>query len=93
MHHLSPVLWCDSVEYTVDNRIPHIKIPRRHIDFGPQCAGTVCKFTGPHALEQIKILFHGPITIRTIFARLGQGAAVFPHLLRAQVADICLAFS
>ena len=75
----------------VHDRIPHGDIGRGHVDLGPQDVGPVLKLPGPHPLEQIQVFFHGPVAIGALLARLGQGAPVLPHLVRAQVADIGLA--
>ena len=53
--------------------------------------GPFLKLSGPHALEQIQVLFHGPVAIGAFLARFGQGAPVLSNLIRTQAADIGLA--
>jgi hypothetical protein len=43
------------------------------------------------AFEQVEVFLHGPVTVRAVRPRLGQRAAVFPDLVRGQVADVGLA--
>ena len=46
-----------------------------------------------HALEQVEVLLHRPIAPGAVLARLRQGAAILPHLLRGQIAHIRLALA
>ena len=91
MHHLiaGPVV----VRFLdpVDDRVPHGDIGRGHVDLGPEHMGPFLELSGPHALEQIQVLFHGPVAIGAFLARFGQGAPVLPDLIGAQIADKGLA--
>ena len=73
---------------TVDNRIAHHDERRGHVDFGTQTRATFGKLTIFHLLEQRQVLFYAAITIRAVFTRLSQGAAVFAHLLSSQLIHI-----
>src|SRR5208337_228822 len=64
-----------------------------HIDLCPQYARTVFKFTCPHTLEKIQVFIYRAITVWAILTWGRQCAAIFPYLLGAQVAHICLALS
>ncbi len=72
----------------VKNGIAQIQVGRGHIDPGPQGQGPVGELAGPHAREEIPTLRRGAIPVGALPPRLGQGAAVFAHLLRIQRADI-----
>ncbi len=76
----------------IQGGIAHQHIGRRHVDFGPQHMFAFIIFTGPHAFKQIQIFFNGALTIGAVFARLRQGAAILPDLIRAEAVDIGLAF-
>ena len=78
------------MRHTVDDRITHIHIGRGHVDLGAQHLLSVPIHAVLHVLEQFQVLFHAAVPVRAVLARLGQRAAVFPDLLRAQVADVCL---
>ena len=79
------------VQNAVHHRVAQVEVGRGHVDFRPQGARAVGKLAGPHALEQIEILFHRAVAIRAFFAGLGQRAAIFAHLLGGEVADVRLA--
>ena len=78
------------MSHAVDDRITHIDIAAGHIDPGPQGALTVRELTVLHAFEQVQVLLDGTVPVGIVPARLGQGAAVFTHLLRRQLRDIGL---
>src|SRR5690242_13918212 len=59
----------------VHDGIAQVEIWRRHIDFGAQGTRAIGKLTSVHAREEIEILFHTPISIRTILSRFREGAA------------------
>ena len=49
------------------------------------------KFTGAHAAEQIEVFLDRAVAERAVFSRLGQRAAIDPHVVRVLVVDIGLA--
>src|SRR5262245_22383788 len=76
---------------TVEHRVAQIDVARGHVDLGPQHARCVREFAGPHAAEQVEVLFHRPFTPRTVASGLGQRPTVPSHLLLRLVVDIGLA--
>ena len=79
------------VEDAVHDRVAHVEVGGGHIDFGAQGARAIGEFARLHTLEQVEVLFHGAVAIRTLFAGLGESAAVLADLVGCQVADISLA--
>ena len=75
----------------VHDRIAHVDVPRCHVDLCPQRPRSVLECARVHAREEVEVLLGAPVAIRALFARLGQGAAVFPDLFSGQVADEGLA--
>ena len=69
------------LDYSVNNRITHIQIRRRHIDLCTQCLFTVVEFSFFHSLKQIEVFFNGAVAVGTVFAGFGQGAAIFAHFI------------
>ena len=76
----------------VDHRIAHIEIGRSHVDFGAERFGTVGEFPCFHAAEEIEILFHAAVAVRTFLAGFFQRAAVGADLFGVKVADISQPF-
>src|SRR5262249_24342288 len=68
-----------------------VDVARRHVDPGAQHAGAVLELTAAHAAEEVEVLLHAPPPERAVPARLGERAAVLPHLLLALVVDVGLA--
>ena len=62
-----------------------LKFGRSHVDLRAQNPRSVGELPGPHALEQIQVLFDGAVAVRAVFARLGQRAAVFANLVCRKV--------
>ena len=77
---------CDSINC----RVSHINVRRRHINLGSQSMRTVFKLAIFHSLKEIKIFFNAPVSVRTVFARLSKGSAILTHLFRRKVAYVCL---
>ena len=74
------------VGYTVNDRISHIDVGRRHINLGTEHFLAVLIFSRTHLFKQLQVFFYGAIAVRAFFSRLSQRAAVFSHLLRRKVA-------
>ena len=77
------------VDNTVYCRVTHVYVGRRHIYFCTKSFCPIGKLPVFHPEEEIKIFFNGPVAIRAVLSRLGKCAAVFSHLIRCEVADIC----
>ena len=75
----------------VDGRVAHDHIGRGHVDLGPQGAGALGQFAVFHLRKKSEVLLHRAVAVRAVFAWLGQGAPVFAHILRVEMADIGLA--
>lgn len=72
----------------VQHRIAHHDKRRSHIDLGAQAGGAFGELAVAHLLEQRQVLFHAAVAVRAVFARRGQGAAIFTDLLRRQLIDV-----
>ena len=57
------------VQDAVHDRIAHVEVGRGHVDLGAQRAAAVRELAGPHALEQVQVLLHGPIAVGTVACR------------------------
>ena len=75
----------------VEHRVAHVHVGRGHVDLGAQHVGAVGELPGAHALEQVQVLRDRALAVGAVVAAFGQRAAVLPHLLGRQVADIGLA--
>ena len=80
-----------AVQNAVEHRVAHIDVAGRHVDLRPEHPLTLGELPGPHAGEQVQALFRRPVAIGAIPARLGQRAAILPHLVGRQIVDIGLA--
>ncbi len=75
----------------VHHRVAHVDIGRRHVDLCAERASAVRELALLHPPEQIEILGHAAVAIRTILARLAQGAPMRANLLGRQIAHVRLA--
>ena len=75
----------------VDYRITHIEIAAGQINFGAKRHTAIGELSRLHPGEQIEVFFDRTIAIRT-YCRMGQITAIFPHLIRAELADVCQPF-
>ncbi|MBA7685380.1 hypothetical protein ES703_93803 [subsurface metagenome] len=74
----------------IEDRIPHIQIWRGHINFCSKHVRAILEFSCPHPLEQVQVFLDRTSSIRTVLARLSQGAAVPSDFLCAQAANVRL---
>jgi len=78
---------------TVKHRVAQPDVGGAHVDLGAQGPGSVGEFALPHAPEQVEVLGHRAIPVKTLPARaIGRT----PHpvdLLRGVVADVGLALA
>ena len=72
-------------------RVAHVHVRRRHVDFGAQHARAILELASAHTPKQVEVLLDGPVPVRAVAPRLGQGAAILAYLLARQVIDVCLA--
>ena len=79
------------MQNAVHDRIAHINVWRRHIDFRPQHSRPIGKLSGLHALKQIQIFFDRTNAKRTVFPRFSQRAAMLADLFRRKIVDVRLA--
>jgi len=70
-----------SVQNAVHNWVAQVEVRRCHVDFSPQRARAIWKFTGTHAPEKIQIFLHRAVTVGALPTWLGERAAVFTHLV------------
>ncbi len=73
---------------SIHERIAHVQVGRCHVDLGPQRARAIGKLTRAHAVKQVKILLDAAIAIRAFPPGFGQGPAILPHFLGAEIADV-----
>jgi len=76
------------VANSIDRRITHVHVRRRHVDLGTQDMLTIAKLAGIHAAEQIQIFLDAAIAVGTVLARLGQRASVFANLFSTEAVYI-----
>ena len=77
-----------ALEDAVNGRVAHDDVGRGHVNFGPQRAGAFLQLAILHLREEGKVFLNAAAAIWAVLARLGQRAAIFAHLIAAQVADI-----
>jgi len=71
----------------VDDRVAHVEVAGGKVDLGAKRLAALGEFAVFHALEQVEILLDRTIAVGRD-SGLADIAAVFPRLLRRQVADI-----
>jgi hypothetical protein len=71
------------VQNAIHDRIAHIKVRRRHVDFGAQHARSVGKLAFVHALKKVEVLLHLAVAMGTFFPGLGECAAILANFFRA----------
>ena len=72
----------------VDGGVAQVDVRGRHVNLRAQDTGTLGKLAVLHAQEEIHVLLGRAVTVRGVFARLGQRAAVFANLLLGEVIDV-----
>ena len=77
---------------TVDCRVTQVHVWRCHVDFCAESVASVREFAIFHTLEQIEIFLNRTVAVWALLTRFGQSAAVFAHLVSAQIVNICFAF-
>ena len=65
----------------VDDGVAHVYIARGHVNFQTQGFAAVWERAVAHFIKQIKVFFHAALAVGAVFARFGERAAVFAHLL------------
>jgi hypothetical protein len=76
------------VPNAIDGRVAQVDVRAREVDLEAQHVRAVRKFPFFHPPEQIEILFHRALAIRTGLPGFGQGAAQFPQLLASRAIDV-----
>ena len=76
----------------VHNRVAHQNVWVTHVNFCTQSKAPVWIFARFHFTEQTQIFFCWTITVRAVFARLGECAFHCLLLFLAQFINICIAF-
>src|SRR5262245_29981900 len=71
--------------------ITHVDIPGCHVDFGAKYVCALVELAMAHALEQLQILFDGPVAVWTVLTRFRQSSSIFPNFIRSQAIDVGLA--
>ena len=65
-----PCIVMGHMGHPVDNRIPHIHIRRRHVDFCAEHLLSILVFSFSHLFKETEIFFHAAVSIRAFFSRL-----------------------
>ena len=76
---------------SINSRITHVQIWRRHIDFCSQNVASFWKFAVTHPCKKVEIFLHWPLPVRTVFTWFGESAPEPSHFICIEVADIGLA--
>ena len=76
-----------NVADAVDDRVAQVEIAACQVDLCPEGSGALGEFTLAHPLEQVQIFLDGAVTVGGD-GGLADVAAVFPELVRRQVADV-----
>ena len=76
-----------NVADAVDDRVAEVKVAACQVDLCPERSGALGEFALAHPLEQIQIFLDGAVTVGGD-GGLADVAAVFPELVRRQVADV-----
>ena len=80
------------MSHTVNNRIAHIDIRGRHINFSTEYFTSILKFTVLHPFKQVQIFFHTAVTVRAVLSRLCQSTSVLTNFFCCQITNKCFAF-
>ena len=81
------------MEDAVEHRVAEVHVRRGHVDLRAQRVLAVGELAAPHALEEVEVLFHGPVAVRAVAARLVPAPPVGARFVRAQAADVRLALA
>ena len=81
-----------SFQHAVNDRVAHIDVGRSHVDLGAEHERSVRDFARFHILEQREALLYRAVAVLALYARLGERAAHFAHLIGRNVVDVSLAF-
>ena len=74
----------------VNGRVAHVHVGRSHVNLGAQRLRAIRELARAHILKQLQVLLYRAVTVRAVFARLGQRTAIFTDFVLCQVADIGL---
>ncbi len=79
------------MQNAVHDRVAHVHVRRRHVDFRAQHVAAVGKLAGAHAREQIQVLLDASVSVRALPPGLGKCAPVLADLVSAQAVHVGLA--
>ena len=96
---MSPVIvWIDApvvagavmrdMANAVHERIAHGHIRARHVDLCPKHTLAIAEFTGPHAAEQVQVLFGRTLSERAVRTWCGEVASVLRDCFGVLIIDI-----
>ena len=72
----------------VHDGVTHLHVLVLHVDLRSQHRGTFAEFAGAHAPEQVEVLGDGPVTERTLDARIAVAAALRRDRLAVLFVDV-----
>ena len=83
-----PCLVVRRVQDPVQHRVPHVQVPRRHVDLRPQHPRPLLEVPRAHAPEQVQVLLHRAGAVGALLSRPRQRAPLRADLLRAEVVHV-----
>ena len=72
----------------VDRGVAHVHVGRGHVDLRTENITALGELAGAHIAEKLQAFLCGTVAPGAVFARLGEGAAVFGHLFGRQLVYI-----
>ena len=78
------------VSDSIQDRIAHDHVRRRHVDSGPQDMRAVLKLAGSHPRKEIETLADRPVPIGTLATVLGNSPSVLANLAFSRAVNVCL---
>ncbi len=80
------------VQDAVHDGVAEVHVGRRHVDFSAQHTAAIRKLARAHTAEQVKVLLHGAVAVRTLHARCSGHSPTLANLLLRLVVHICQTF-
>ena len=72
---------------TVDNRVSHVYVRRRHVDLRAEHFLSVRVLAVAHFLKELHVLFDAPVSVWRLLARFGKGSSCSSYFISAVIAD------
>ena len=72
----------------IDDGVAEVHVIVGHVELGPQHHRALDGLRRVHFLEQLQVLFHGPVAVGAVGSRRGGGAFLCGNLLRGLLIDV-----